>query len=225
MRVSGISVKDPVFVVGVSPAALEQKFITIKSKVLKSMNAVAMIEKAAGIETFDETGIHETPGVKPIYEDEAPKLGGINSPDESDQIRKIKRLYKMDGTETDDAQEDPEDEEETRRRKEAIFLPFYQRLQSREAPDSPKTGKNEKPDYASTRAIADAAPARQTFNSGYVCMPGSKGACGTCPVYSLMASNVAKLSGRTVPGQFYLTGRNAPKSLMTSFSRFALASV
>ena len=192
------------------------------------MNATAIMEKIPDTGMFDEIGMQKTFDTNPVYEDEMPKLGGIESPDETDQVRKIKRLYRMDGAEIDDTQENLDDEEE-RRRKEAIFLPSYQKQETKETPNNPKTAKPEKPNYTAKNMTPDVVPAKHFSRSEYVCMPGSKGACGTCPVYSLIASSAARLSGgiasEQVLGGSYLAGRSTPKTLMNSFLRSELTTV
>ncbi len=164
----------------------------------------------------------------PNYSVALPEIDA-GSPVDTDQVRKIREIYKLAGMLIEgDIEDSEEGEDEKRRRREAISLPPYKERQgSSSTANAPKTMKTEKPDYNRTVTM-DISPVQQANRSAYVCMPGSKGACATCPVYSLMASSAARLSGRIAPEQFsgtsYLAGRNGLKTL-TNFSRLASAAI
>lgn len=138
----------------------------------------------------------------PNYSTELPKIGDAGVPDDTDQMRKIRQIYKITGMLIDGDTEDPEeDEDERRRRREAISLPSYRGRQEKgSAPNAMKAVKTEKPDYNKT-ATADMSPAQQTNNSAYVCMPGSKGACAACPVYSMMGPKTTSALNGIFPGR------------------------
>ncbi|MBI4177255.1 MAG: hypothetical protein HY516_02710 [Candidatus Aenigmarchaeota archaeon] len=119
-----------------------------------------------------------------IYDAEVP-IGGTGKVDDTEQVKKIRKIYRMDGTLIEEAA-DLEDDDEKDRRKKAISKPAYSR------PDDPsqtmrQAEKQGRADYQPRAAETMAAPASALNRQAYVCLPGSKSACGTCPVYSLMS--------------------------------------
>ncbi len=116
-----------------------------------------------------------------IYEAKAPIVAS-GAIDDTAQVKEIRKIYKIDGVDSED-----DDDEEDDQKVKALAKPAYSTAQNSEnSPDVMKQKKAGAPDYLSSGA-RDMSPVASVRSSGYVCMPGSKGACETCPVYSLMA--------------------------------------
>lgn len=118
-----------------------------------------------------------------IYEAKGSGVASVAA-DDTEQVKRIRQIYKVDGADIEDGSDD--DDEEDDQKVKAIAKPNYSAAQSAEKPPSDLKRRTGVPEYLSSGS-KDMSSVSLTRNSAYVCVPGSKGACGTCPVYSLMA--------------------------------------
>ncbi len=128
----------------------------------------------------------ETPAGKerPIYTE-----GDIGPVEDTYEQKKLKRLYKISGEPVEDVGDPEGGDEERKHQVSAMKIPDYTGQKTLSSPSSHgmKASVPEKNDYKAQGGPLNMEPQAALKSAGYVCAPGSKGACATCPVYSIMA--------------------------------------
>ncbi len=121
----------------------------------------------------------ETPAGKerPIYIE-----GDTGPTEDTEEQRKLKQLYKVPGTLIEDDGEEEDGDEERKHQMSAIKIPDY--TDQKTLSSGMKASASEKKDYKANPLNTE--PPAALKSAGYVCAPGSKGACATCPMYSIM---------------------------------------
>ncbi len=119
---------------------------------------------------------------RPIYTE-----GDTGPTDDTDEQKELKRLYKLSGESVDDDKDPESDDKERKHQISAMKIPDYTSQKALSSPSSNvmKASALENKDYKASSLNME--PQAALKSAGYVCAPGSKGACATCPVYSSMA--------------------------------------